>query len=350
MPYSPALNNMRDGSTMSANFSDRARLATVFGGSGFIGRHIVRALAQQGWRVRVAVRRPDLAGFLQPLGDVGQIQLAQANLRYPPSIAEALKGADAAIIATGIQSQSGRQNFEAVHVFGPREIARAAAAAGVSALAHVSGLGADPQSANGYIASKGRGDAAVREFFPAATILQPSVVFGPEDKFLNRFAALARAMPALPLFCGGGALLQPLYVGDLALGCANALNRPEAQGANYELGGPDIVTLRQTVEMVLRLIGRRRVLIPLPHGASRALARTTEIAAKISLGLFPEILTTTVDQIELLRVDNIVSAKAHAAQRDLAALGVIAQGMEAIAPSYLARFRRSGQFANNGAN
>jgi len=321
------------------------RLVTVFGGSGFVGRHIVRALARQGWRVRVAVRRPDLAGFLQPLGDVGQIVAVQTNLRYPASIKAALAGADAAVNATGIQGQHGRQNFEAVHVFGVREIADAAASQGLGALVHVSGLGADAAASCAYIASKGRGEAAVREGFPGATILRPSVVFGPEDDFFNRFAALARVLPALPLFGGGATRLQPVFVGDVAQAAALALGEAAAAGRIYELGGPEVMTLRAAVEFVLRVTERRRALIGLPFGVSRVLAQATEIASAASLGLFPRILTTTRDQIELLRRDNVVSDDAAREGRTLQGLGVAAQSVEAIAPAYLYRFRKTGQFA-----
>ena len=322
-------------------------LVTVFGGSGFVGRHIVRALAKQGWRVRVAVRRPDLANFLQPLGDVGQIVAVQANLRYPQSILAALAGADAVVNATGIQHASGQQNFEAVHVFGPREMARAAAKAGISNFVHVSGIGADADSANAYIASKGRGEAAVREALAAAIILRPSVVFGPEDDFFNRFAALARFMPALPLFGGGEAKMQPVFVGDVAKAAAIALAGGAKPGATYELGGPEVMTLRQIVEYVLQTTDRRRALIPLPFGVSRVLAHGTEIASSLTLGLFPKALTTTRDQVELLRADNVVTAAAVAEGRTLQGLGIAPQGVEAIAPSYLYRFRKTGQYASS---
>ena len=323
------------------------RLAVVFGGSGFIGRHVVRELARQGWRVRVAVRRPDLANFLQPLGGVGQIVAVQANLRYPASVEAALAGADAVVNATGIQRPSGRQNFEAVHVFGPREIARAAAKAGIPLLVHVSGIGADAQSANAYIASKGRGEAEVRAAFPAAIVLSPSVVFGPEDDFFNRFATLARVLPALPLFGGGGSRMQPVFAGDVAKAAGAALAGVAKPGATYELGGPEVMNLRQIVEYVLQTVERRRALIPLPFGVSRVLAQGTEIASALTLGIFPAALTTTRDQIDLLRADNLVSGAAIAEGRTLQGLGIAAQGVEAIVPSYLYRFRKTGQYASS---
>ncbi len=325
------------------------RLVTVFGGSGFIGRYVVRALARRGWRVRVAVRRPDLAGFLQPLGDVGQVHSIQVNVRYPKSIASAMIGAEAAINLTGIQSQRGRQNFEAVHVFGAREIGRAATAHGLKTLIHVSGIGADPHSPSPYISSKGRGEAALCEAFAGAIVLRPSVVFGPEDDFLNRFAVLARYMPALPLFGGGEAKMQPVYVGDVAEATARALEGGAKAGEPYELGGSETMTLREIAEFVCHTTGRRRALIGVPFGIARLLAGGTEIASALSLGVFPKALTTTRDQIELLRHDNLVSEKAIADGRTLQGLGIASQGLEAIAPAYLYRFRKTGQFANSGA-
>ena len=325
------------------------RLVTVFGGSGFIGRYVVRELARRGWRVRVAVRRPDLANFLQPLGDVGQIHCVQANVRYPDSIAAALTGAEAAINLTGIQRQSGRQNFEAVHVFGARAIARAAAAQGVGALVHGSGIGADSNSPSAYIASKGRGEAAVREAYPNAIILRPSVVFGPEDDFLNRFALLARFMLALPLFGGGATKMQPVYVGDVAEAVANAVEGRAKAGVTYELGGPEVVTLSEVAAFACRATGRRRLLIGVPFGLARLMAQSTEIASAVSFGLFPKALTTTRDQIELLRHDNLVSASAVNEGRDFRGLGIAPQGMEAIAPAYLYRFRKTGQYAMGAA-
>ena len=325
------------------------RLVTVFGGSGFLGRHVVRALTREGWRVRVAVRRPDLAWFLRPLGAVGQIEAVQANLRYPDSVRAAVHGADAVVNAAGIKRQSGRQNYEAVHVFGAAEIARACADEGVRALVHISGIGADPASDNPYIASKGRGQAAVRDTFPGAVVLQPSVVFGPEDVFFNRFAALARTLPVLPLFGGGGTKMQPVFAGDVGLATARALGDPGAAGKTYELGGPDVMTLRQAIEHTLQVIERRRALVPLPFAISRLLALSTEIASTVSLGKFPKTLTTTRDEIELLRFDTVVSAAAVTEGRALRDLGVAPQGFETVTPGYLYRFRKTGQYASSRA-
>jgi NADH dehydrogenase len=324
----------------------RDRIVTVFGGSGFVGRHIVRALAREGWRVRAASRRPELAGFLRPLGAVGQIEPVQANLRYPESIAAAMDGAEAVINAAGIKSQQGRQSYEAVHVFGAGEIARAARAQGVATLALVSGIGADASSANPYIASKGRGEAETRSHFPGAAILRPSVVFGPEDEFFNRFAELSRFLPALPLFGGGSTRLQPVFAGDVALAALSAIDGRAKAGETYELGGPEILTLRQAFQFVLRVVERRRALIGLPFGVSRVIAGSTEIARAATLGIFPAALTTTRDQIELLREDNVVSKKAIVEGRTLAGLGIEAQGVEALVPAYLVRYRKTGQYAS----
>jgi uncharacterized protein YbjT (DUF2867 family) len=321
------------------------RLATVFGGSGFVGRHIVRALAREGWRVRAASRRPDLAGFLRPQGTVGQIEPVQANLRYPESVARAIEGADVVVNAAGVKSERGPQSYAAVHVSGAGEIARAARAEGVRALVQISGIGADSGSANPYIGSKGHAEDAARAEFPDAIMLRPSLVFGPDDDFFNRYAALARMLPALPLFGGGDTRLQPVFAGDVASATVRALDGAADPGQTYELGGPEIMTLREAVQLVLRIVERRRWLIALPFGVSRAVAGVTEIASAATLGLFPKALTTTRDQVELLRYDNIVSESAIAKGRTLAALGIDPQGVEAIAPAYLTRFRKTGQYA-----
>ena len=320
------------------------RLATVFGGSGFLGRYIVRALVHQGWRIRVAVRRPDLAAFLQPIGGVGQIQPVQANLRFPDSIAAAIEGASAVVNATGVKAESGAQTYTAVHVDGALALARAALAAGVSSYVHISGIGADANSASPYIASKGLGEKATRETFPDAVVMRPSVVFGPEDDFFNRFGALACLLPALPLLGGGRTRLQPVYVGDVGQAVAAALSGLAKPGLAYELGGPRTMTLREAAELTLREIDRRRLLVGLPLGPSRWIAASTEFASKATFGLFPKLLTTTRDQVDLLASDNVVSAEAEAEGRVLSALGVQPQAAEAIVPSYLTRFRRTGQY------
>jgi uncharacterized protein YbjT (DUF2867 family) len=320
------------------------RLVTVFGGSGFLGRYIVRALVHQGWRVRVAVRRPDLATFLQPIGGVGQIQPVQANLRFPDSIAAALDGSTAVVNATGVTAESGAQTYAAVHVEGAAALARAALAARVSSYVHISGIGADPNSASPYIASKGLGEKRTRETFPDVVVMRPSVVFGPEDGFFNRFGALACHMPVLPLMGGGESRLQPVYVGDVAQAVASAVSGLAKPGTVYELGGPRTMTLREAAELTLGAIDRRRLLIGLPLAPSRWIASSTQFASKVTFGLFPKLLTTTRDQVDLLASDNIVSVEAEAEGRVLRAFGILPQAAEAIIPSYLSRFRRTGQY------
>ncbi|HEY1863980.1 MAG TPA: complex I NDUFA9 subunit family protein [Roseiarcus sp.] len=320
------------------------RLATVFGGSGFLGRYIVRALVHRGWRIRVGVRRPDLAAFLQPIGGVGQIQPVQANLRFPDSIAAAVEGANAVINATGVRAESGQQTYTAVHVDGASALARAALAARVSSYVHISGIGSDPNSASPYIASKGLGEKATRETFPDAVVMRPSVVFGPEDEFFNRFGALACYFPALPLLGGGETRLQPVYVGDIGQAVAAALSGLAKPGVAYELGGPRTMTLREAAELTLNAIDRRRRLIGLPLTPSRWIAGSTQFASKATFGLFPNLLTTTRDQVDLLASNNVVSAEAEAEGRVLSSLGIVPQAAEAIIPSYLTRFRRHGQY------
>jgi NADH dehydrogenase len=332
-----------------AEYQQRAdRLVTVFGGSGFIGRHVVRALAQAGWRVRVASRRPDLAFFLQPAGKTGQIQAVQANIRYPDSIAAAVRDAHAVVNLVGILSPSGKQSFDALQHAGAKSVAKAAASAGARFLVQMSAIGAELESASVYAKTKAGGEAAVREAFPSATILRPSVVFGPEDDFFNRFAAMAQVMPALPLIGGGKTLLQPVYVGDVALAVARSLDEP-ASGKLYELGGPDVATMRQLMAYVLAVTERKRLLLPLPFPLANLVGLGSEIAAAVSLGLLPSSFLVTRDQIELLRHDNVVSDAAIAEHRTLEGLGIAPTSYESIVPTYLYRFRKTGQFADQRA-
>ena len=237
-------------------------LVTVFGGSGFLGRHVVRALARRGWRVRVAVRRPDLAFHLQPLGDVGQIHAVQANLRYPDFVAHALRDAAAAVNLVGILQEQGAQRFDAIQHLGAQTVAKAVQEAGLDIFVHMSAIGADPAGSSLYARTKAFGEAAVRQILPGAIIMRPSVVFGPEDQFFNRFAAMARFMPALPLIGGGQTKLQPVFAGDVATAVALAVEDKATPGTTYELGGPEVATLRQINEFVLKVTGRRRWLVP----------------------------------------------------------------------------------------
>lgn len=323
------------------------QLVTVFGGSGFLGRHVVRALARRGYRVRVAVRRPDLANFLQPLGIVGQIHAVQANLRYPDSVAAAVRGADAVINLVGILSESGRQNFSNVQAQGARTVAHACASLGVERLVQVSALGADADSKSHYARTKAEGEAAVLELVKGAVVLRPSIMFGPEDTFFNRFASLARMLPVLPLVGGGETKFQPVFVGDVAKAVALAIEGKVEGGKIYELGGPEAKSFRELVEYVCEITGRRRVIASLPVPLARFQARILEIVNTLSLGLLPDEFLLTRDQVSLLESDNVVSEAARKDGRTLAGIGIAPVSFEAEVPSYLWRFRKAGQFATS---
>jgi uncharacterized protein YbjT (DUF2867 family) len=315
-------------------------LVTVFGGSGFLGRHVVRALVKRDYRVRVAVRRPELAGHLQPLGRVGQIHSVQANLRFPASVEAAMRDSEVAINLVGILTESGGQRFEAVQGAGAGTVARAARAAGAR-MAHVSAIGADAQSSSRYARAKATGEQAVLAAVPDATIIRPSLMFGPEDQFTNRFAALARMAPALPLIGGGVTRLQPVYVGDVATAVADAADGKTRPGGIYEFGGPEVLTMREIMEIILAITERKRMLLSLPFGLARLQAAFLQFA--------PGALKLTPDQVELLRVDNVVSDAAKAAGLTLQGLGISSDSLEAIAPQYLWRFRAAGQFQRKSA-
>ncbi|ABE61084.1 NAD-dependent epimerase/dehydratase [Nitrobacter hamburgensis X14] len=320
--------------------SNTDTLVTVFGGSGFLGRHVVRALAKRDYRIRVGVRRPELAGHLQPLGKVGQIHAVQANLRYPASVRAAMRDSHVAINLVGILSKSGAQTFDAVVAEGAATVAKAAAATGAR-MVHVSAIGADDKSASAYARAKAAGEKAVLAAVPSATILRPSVVFGSEDQFANRFAALALMSPVLPLIGGGATKLQPVYVGDVATAVADAVDGRTKAGAVYELGGPEVLSMREIIQIILRVIERERVLVPLPFLIARFKAMFLQFA--------PGALKLTPDQVALLRTDNVVSDSATAAGLTLQGLGISPDSMEAVVPQYLWRFRKAGQFAQNGA-
>jgi uncharacterized protein YbjT (DUF2867 family) len=315
-------------------------LVTVFGGSGFLGRSVVRALAKHDYRIRVAVRRPELAFHLQPLGRVGQIHAVQANLRYPASVEAAMRDSHAAINLVGILAESGAQTFDAVQGKGAATVANAAAAAGAR-MVHVSALGADENSSSHYARAKAAGEKAVLSAVPSATILRPSVIFGPEDQFTNRFAALAQISPVVPLIGGGTTKLQPVYVGDVAAAVANAVDGKAKAGATYELGGPEVLSMREIVEVILATIERERMLVSWPFGLAKLQALFLQFA--------PGAFKLTPDQVTLLRSDNVVSDAAKAAGRTLEGLGITAESLEAIAPQYLWRYRKAGQFAHKNA-
>ncbi len=314
--------------------SNADTLITVFGGSGFLGRHVVRALARRRFRIRVAVRRPELAGHLQPLGGVGQIQAVQANLRYPRSVEAAMRDASIAINLVGILFERGRQQFDLVQTYGAEQVALAASAFGARMI-HVSAIGADENSTSLYAQSKARGEAAVLAATPDAVIFRPSVVFGPEDDFFNRFASMARFLPVLPLVGGGETRLQPVYVGDVAEAIASAVEARTRGGTIYELGGPDVRSLKEIMEYVLATIERKRLLMPLPFPLAKLQASLLQFLPKPPL---------TPDQVELLRTDNVVSEQAVADRRTLEGLGILPTPADAIVPSYLWRFRKTGQF------
>jgi NADH dehydrogenase len=313
-----------------------ARVVTVFGGSGFIGRHLVKRLAKQGWVIRVAVRRPSQANFLKPLGDVAQIIPIRAKVQEEAAVAAAVAGADAVINLLGILYESGKQTFEAVHVRGPETIARAAAAAGVQQMVHVSAIGADRGAPADYARSKAAGEAAVREAFPTATILRPSVVFGPEDKLFNFFAALARLSPVLPLIGGGHTKFQPVYVGDVADAIMACLRDPATRGRLYELGGPRIYSFKEILALMLKEIQAKRLLLPVPFAIAMVEAAFLE--------LLPAPLLTR-DQVKLLQRDNVVGDEALGLQD----LGITGTTVEVILPTYMDRYRPSGRFTESPA-
>lgn len=303
------------------------RVVTVFGGSGFIGRHLIRRLAKTGARIRVAVRDVDAALFLKPMGDVGQIVPVPASVTDEDSVRRAVAGADAVVNLVGILYEKGGQRFQSVHVAGAERVARIAKAEGVSRLVHISAKGADPESDSNYARTKGLGEQAVREAFPEATILRPSVVFGPEDDFFNRFAAMTRFSPALPLVGGGETRFQPVFVGDVADAIMAGLERDDAAGKVFELGGPAVYRFRELMEYMLDVLGRHRGLIPVPFPIARIIALFAELMPKPMI---------TRDQVRQLRYDNVVSDD----MPGLADLGIKPTPIEAVAPSYLQAYRR----------
>ncbi len=321
------------------------RLVTVFGGSGFIGRHVIRALAKRGYRVRAAVRRPDLALFLQPLGTVGQVHPIQANLRYPDSVARAVDGADAVINLVGILAEGGKQSFDAVQAEGARAVAEATARAGIRTLIQMSAIGADAESESAYARTKAAGEIAARTAVPDAVIIRPSIVFGPEDGFFNRFASLATKLPVIPLVGGGKTRFQPVFVGDVAEVIARAVDGSIKAGTTYELGGPEVKSFEELVRFVLETTNRKAILAPLPFAAARIQAGVMEIANRAAFGLLPEDFLITRDQVKLLEHDNVVSEAAIREGRTLEGLGIKGETVEAVVPTYLYRFRKGGQFS-----
>ena len=314
--------------------AQQPKLVTVFGGSGFVGRHVVRVLAARGYRVRVACRRPDLAGHLQPLGNVGQIQAVQANLRYRWSIDRAVEGADAVVNLVGLLAETGKQKFDSVQARGAGWVAAAAAAEGAT-MVHLSAIGADLDSEAEYAVTKAEGEALVREAHGDAIIMRPSIIFGPEDDFFNRFAAMARISPFLPAIGGGHTKFQPVYVGDVAEAVARAVDGALEPASLWELGGTEVLSFRECMERMLDVLGRKRGLVHLPFGIAKMIGSVAQFAPGAPL---------TPDQVELLKSDNVVSDEATEEGRTLQGMGVTPTLLGAILPEYLVRFRKHGQF------
>ena len=309
-----------------------SRLVTVFGGTGFLGRHTVRALAKAGWRIKVAARHPARGFFLRPLGTVGQIDFVKCDVSDVDSVVAALAGSDAAVNLCGILFQRG-QTFEDVQADGPANVGAAAAKAGVKAVVHVSAIGADSESASEYAATKAEGETRLREVFPAATIFRPSIVFGPEDGFFNRFAEMARFLPVLPLIGGGKTLFQPVFVGDVAAAIVAALDSEAMRGRTYELGGPTVYSFKQLMQLILSETDRSRILLPVPFGIAAIKAFFLQFLPNPPL---------TPDQVKLLRHDNVVAPQALG----LADLGIVPTTVEAEVPAYLWRYRPKGEYAD----
>lgn len=313
-----------------------SKLVTIVGGSGFVGRYIARRMAKEGWRVRVAVRRPNEAIFVKPYGVVGQVEPVLCNIRNDASVASVLQGADAVVNCVGILESDGKNTFEAVQAEGAGRVAKAAAAMGIDRLVHISAIGADANSESEYQQTKAAGEALVLEHMPNATILRPSIVFGPEDQFFNRFASMSRLGPVLPVV-GAATKFQPVYVDDVAKAAVTALTGNAAPGV-YELGGPDVATFSDLMDQMLQVIRRRRAVINIPFWAASIIATASDIAHFCSFGLIPSQITR--DQVKNLRVDNVVSEGA----KSFADLGITPVSLEAILPEYLWRFRPSGQY------
>lgn len=314
-------------------------LVTVFGGTGFVGTQAVRYLAKAGWRIRVAVRNPNLAYKMRLLGDVGQIDVVQANVRDTPSLERALEGATVSLNLVGLLYETGRQGFQSVHVMGARNVAEAARTQGVQRLVQMSALGTDANSTSKYARTKAEAEAAVREVYPDATVVRPSIVFGDGDGFFNRFAAMAQISPALPLIGGGTTRFQPVYVGDVGQALARIVADPASAGQTFELGGPGTFTFRELLEKMLAETGQRRFLAPIPFPAASLLGKLGDLTSFL---ISPPV---TSDQVELLKTDNVVSGQ----HPGLSELGVTPMTLEAVLPTYLYRYRTGGQYADQDA-
>ncbi|TRO95972.1 complex I NDUFA9 subunit family protein [Glycocaulis profundi] len=318
----------------------RDEMITLFGGSGFVGRYVARALAKAGYRVRVATRNPHLAYFLKPMGAVGQIQLVQANVRDADSVARAIDGAWGVVNLVGILSEGGRQTFAALQARGAGAVAQAARDAGIERFVQISAIGADADSPSKYARTKAEGERLVREALPGAVILRPSIVFGTEDGFYNKFADMARFTPALPLIGGGKTRFQPIHVADVAAAAVSALENPAHRGRTFELGGPRTYSFKEVLEYITATIQRPRLLAPLPFPVAGAIGAAGEMAAALPFVQAP----LTRDQVEMLKSDNVVGAGGEGLGT-IADFGITPATVESIVPSYLYRYRKGGQFA-----
>jgi uncharacterized protein YbjT (DUF2867 family) len=314
-----------------------SKLVTIYGGSGFVGRYIVRRMAKAGWRVRVAVRRPNEAIFVRPYGAVGQVEPVFCNIRDDASVQAAMQGADAVVNCVGILAESGKSTFEAIQADGAERIARIAAAEGISRMVQISAIGANADSASEYAQTKAMGESAVLKHMPAAVILRPSIVFGPEDHFFNRFAGMTRLSPAVPVI-GADTLFQPVYVDDVAHAAEMAVVGDAPAGV-YELGGPDVESFRALMQLMLAVIHRRRLVLAVPMFAAKILALAFDVFEAITFGLIKNGMVTR-DQVKNLGTDNVVAQDA----KGFDALGISPVSMASVLPDYLWRFRPSGQY------
>ena len=314
-----------------------SKLVTIYGGSGFVGRYIARRMAKAGWRVRVAVRRPNEAIFVKPYGVVGQVEPILCNIRDDASVAAAMSSADAVVNCVGILAEDGKNRFDAVQAEGAGRIARLAAAQGVESMVHISAIGADKDAESDYARTKALGEAAVMEHMPNAVILRPSIVFGPEDQFFNRFAGMTKLGPVLPVV-GASTKFQPVYVDDVARAAEKALTEGVDPGV-YSLGGPDVASFRELMELMLETIHRRRLIVNIPFFAAKAMASGFDMLQTLTLGLVKNGMITR-DQVKNLANDNVVGE----ADKTFADLGIEPTAMAAILPEYLWRFRPSGQY------
>ena len=314
------------------------KLVTIYGGSGFVGRYIARRMAKEGWRVRAAVRRPNDVLFVKPYGAVGQVEPALCNIRLDASVRARMKGADAVVNCVGILNRSGKNTFDSVQADGAARIARIAAEEGVATLVHLSAIGADENSPSLYQQTKAAGEKAILAAFPQAVILRPSIIFGNEDGFFNRFAAMARFAPVLPVV-GANTRFQPVYVDDVAQAAVKGITGQAAPGI-YELGGPDTETFRDLMRQMLTVIHRRRLILNVPFFAASVMGGAFDLLQAVTLGLFQNGMITR-DQVRNLKADNVVSPGA----RTLADLGITPTAMGAVLPEYLWRYRPSGQYA-----